>query len=784
MTKTLTLDLLKELLKEQANVSEKEEEEIPDTTNSQQYEAIQEFYQQHGIIAPIQGMWKRPIPASVYKCPLSEPMTTLVPWDSLPRTIQGLYEKPTADNNNNGGILEVHRNHLMAEEGAGDHAQQQSSSTKSNSLTHGLQRRPIGGNLTNKLTEYTRGQTGQAKPFLPGGINAEEIAASSSQIGKPHIDNPYLTPEAIEKSLRVLKQGSKASWYDGSLITAPPGVDFKVGLSYEDIYGTDQDNQRNDKNEGGSKQMYANVVSDIEEEADFQSVLAAATPNITRAIQWDQSFLDDDSLFGSSDGDSDSESSSGSSKNDDNAGEDGEDEDEEEIEITQDVKTRTDETITGSDEDIDKLLNEFTQAEARTKNEIMRKETNDNDETAVNPLRLAERQAQLQNDTTRKTWASTALLPIEDFHSYIPNPAMKYPFTLDSFQQQAVARLERNESVFVGAHTSAGKTVVAEYAVALARQRGTRCIYTSPIKALSNQKFRDFSLKFGAQNVGLVTGDLQVNVDDSTCLIMTTEILRSMLYRGADLIRDIEYVVFDECHYINSEDRGVVYEEVIIMLPAYVNLIFLSATTPNTFEFSDWVGRTKRKPIYVLKTNYRPVPLSHYLWANLKLHLVKEGNGGFLDKGYQEGSSALRPKDDKKNSGAKGKSVPSSSGRGPQNMAWQAQGGKPQWMSLIRFLEREELTPTVVFAFSKKKCEETAHMLSSLDLNTASERSAVQGFTIQTVARLSPVDALLPQVQMICEMVTRGIGVHHGGLLPILKEMVEVRNEKSCCLWK
>jgi antiviral helicase SKI2 len=265
---------------------------------------------------------------------------------------------------------------------------------------------------------------------------------------------------------------------------------------------------------------------------------------------------------------------------------------------------------------------------------------------------------------------------------------------------------------------------------------------------------------------------------------MTTEILRSMLYRGADLIRDIEYVVFDECHYINSEDRGVVYEEVIIMLPAYVNLIFLSATTPNTFEFSDWVGRTKRKPIYVLKTNYRPVPLSHYLWANLKLHLVKEGNGGFLDKGYQEGSSALRPKDDKKNSGAKGKSVPSSSGRGPQNMAWQAQGGKPQWMSLIRFLEREELTPTVVFAFSKKKCEETAHMLSSLDLNTASERSAVQGFTIQTVARLSPVDALLPQVQMICEMVTRGIGVHHGGLLPILKEMVEVRNEKSCCLWK
>jgi antiviral helicase SKI2 len=104
-----------------------------------------------------------------------------------------------------------------------------------------------------------------------------------------------------------------------------------------------------------------------------------------------------------------------------------------------------------------------------------------------NPLQLAEKQAQLQSNTTRKSWANTALLPIDDFNSWIPNPAMTFPFTLDSFQQQAVARLERNESVFIAAHTSAGKTVVAEYACALAKQRGTRCIYTSPIKALSNQ---------------------------------------------------------------------------------------------------------------------------------------------------------------------------------------------------------------------------------------------------------------------------------------------------------
>ena len=134
------------------------------------------------------------------------------------------------------------------------------------------------------------------------------------------------------------------------------------------------------------------------------------------------------------------------------------------------------------EEEIDQLLTEFSHAEARTKNEIIRKEQNDDDGTANNPLRLAEQQAKLQYDTKRKSWASTALLPIDDFHSYIPNPAMRYPFTLDTFQQQAVARLERNESVFVAAHTSAGKTVVAEYAVALAKQRGTRCIYTSPVR--------------------------------------------------------------------------------------------------------------------------------------------------------------------------------------------------------------------------------------------------------------------------------------------------------------
>jgi antiviral helicase SKI2 len=191
------------------------------------------------------------------------------------------------------------------------------------------------------------------------------------------------------------------------------------------------------------------------------------------------------------------------------------------------------------------------------------------------------------------------------------------------------------------------------------------------------------------------------------------------------------------------------------MLPSYVNLIFLSATTPNTVEFSDWIGRTKRKPIHVIRTDYRPVPLSHHLWAGLA-------------------TKALLPpsaKDPKKKGDAKLSRPPAT---GSRQLAWQAQGSKQNWISLIRFLDRELLTPSVVFSFSQKKCEEIAHMLRSMDLNTAKERSAVQAFCGQAVARLSQSDAKLPQVLSVCEMVQRGIGIHHGGLLPILKEVVEL----------
>lgn len=211
------------------------------------------------------------------------------------------------------------------------------------------------------------------------------------------------------------------------------------------------------------------------------------------------------------------------------------------------------------------------------------------------------------------------------------------------------------------------------------------------------------------------------------------------------------------------------------MLPAHVTMVFLSATTPNTFEFSDWIGRTKRKPVHVVRTDYRPVPLSFNLWAGNDLHKILEGKSGFLEKGYRDAVNALLPasaKDPKKKDDPRNKSRKPVSGS--KAMVWQAQGDRSNWVSLVNYLDRYVLTPTVVFSFSKKKCEEIARMLQSVDLNTAKERSAAKGFTLQAISRLSQNDAKLPQVQMIFEMVQRGIGVHHGGLLPILKECVEI----------
>lgn len=399
-----------------------------------------------------------------------------------------------------------------------------------------------------------------------------------------------------------------------------------------------------------------------------------------------------------------------------------------------------------------------------------------------------------QEKELKKDWAHVVDLDhrVEDFDEVVPNMARKWPFQLDTFQQEAIYHLEQGDSVFVAAHTSAGKTVVAEYAIAMATRNMTKAIYTSPIKALSNQKFRDFKETFKDIDVGLITGDVQIN-PEANCLIMTTEILRSMLYRGADLIRDVEFVIFDEVHYVNDIDRGVVWEEVIIMLPEHVKYILLSATVPNTFEFANWVGRTKQKDMYVISTSHRPVPLEIFIWAKNDLYKAIDSQRRFLESNFKAHREALE--------GGKKSQAPNvhmgygsrggrggtarggnrASGRG--NFLKGAPGrdgpNKNTWNSLVHYLKNHNLLPAVIFVFSKKGCEDYADTLGGIDFCTAKEKSEIHMFIDRAVSRLKKEDRDLPQIVKIREMLSRGIAVHHGGLLPIVKEVIEILFSKT-----
>ncbi|XP_076158471.1 superkiller complex protein 2-like [Alosa pseudoharengus] len=369
-----------------------------------------------------------------------------------------------------------------------------------------------------------------------------------------------------------------------------------------------------------------------------------------------------------------------------------------------------------------------------------------------------------------KKWAIPVDItsPCEDFYKRVPDPAFKWSFELDVFQKQAVLRLEAHDSVFVAAHTSAGKTVVAEYAIALSQKHMTRTIYTSPIKALSNQKFRDFKTTFG--DVGLLTGDVQLN-PEASCLIMTTEILRSMLYNGSEVIRDLEWVIFDEVHYINDAERGVVWEEVLIMLPEHVSIILLSATVPNALEFSEWIGRLKKRHIYVISTLKRPVPLEHYLYTGnstktqKELFLLIDAAGNFLTKGYY---AAVDAKKERTSKHAQSFGTKNTSQNTTPNQ------DKAVWLTLLNFLSQRQQTPVVAFTFSRTRCDDNARSLGTLDLTSATEKSEVHSFFQKSMSRLRGGDRQLPQILSMRDLLKRGIGVHHSGILPILKEVIEM----------
>ena len=338
--------------------------------------------------------------------------------------------------------------------------------------------------------------------------------------------------------------------------------------------------------------------------------------------------------------------------------------------------------------------------------------------------------------------------------------AILFPFQLDEFQKIAVGAVERGDSVMVAAHTSAGKTVVAQYAIAMSLARGQRVVYTSPIKALSNQKYRELTSQFGNEQVGLMTGDCNVNVDAS-CLVMTTEILRNMLYRGSEIIREIKWVIFDEVHYMRDKERGVIWEECIVLLPSAVRFVFLSATVPNGREFAAWVAVTHGLPCHLVTTPHRPTPLQHWVYpvGGDGLHLLVDESGRFRDAAFDAVCATFEATDLE------------------EQRAHAARLGSrhsPELLRLLRMLVARDLTPAIVFAFSRKECEGAARSAQRIDPLPDEQRDAVRAVFEAAISTLSSDDQAIRQVGMLLPLLERGVAVHHSGMLPVLREVVEI----------
>lgn len=320
-----------------------------------------------------------------------------------------------------------------------------------------------------------------------------------------------------------------------------------------------------------------------------------------------------------------------------------------------------------------------------------------------------------------------------------------FPFELDEFQQQAIAALNAGRSVVVCAPTGSGKTLIGEYTIHRALARGGRIFYTTPLKALSNQKLRDFRELFGAQQVGLLTGDISIN-RDAPILVMTTEIFRNMLYGtpigevGTSLV-GVEAVVLDECHYMNDRQRGTVWEESIIYCPPEVQLVALSATVANADQLTEWLnlvhGATE-----LIYSDFRPVPLQFY-FGNTK------GVFPLLDETQSRINQRLKPK----------------------NKGGKPRGGRPESPHMTYILEQlaaRDMLPAIYFIFSRRGCDRAVEEMG--DFSLVNEREAAQlKEKIDEFLSRNPEAGRAGQV----EPLYRGIAAHHAGILPAWKGLVE-----------
>jgi ATP-dependent RNA helicase HelY len=345
------------------------------------------------------------------------------------------------------------------------------------------------------------------------------------------------------------------------------------------------------------------------------------------------------------------------------------------------------------------------------------------------------------------------------------------PFELDPFQHEACAALEAGGGVLVCAPTGAGKTVVGEFAVHLALRAGNgqsggtprrKCFYTTPIKALSNQKFHDLVERYGAANVGLLTGDNAIN-GDAPVVVMTTEVLRNMLYAGSPTLDGLGYVVMDEVHYLADRFRGGVWEEVIIHLPASVTLVSLSATVSNAEEFADWL-KTVRGETAVVVTEHRPVPLwQHMLVGKRLFDLFHDANAAAKHDVHPELLRYTREM-----------------GRRLDADDFRRRGRSRRWPpparpDIIERLDRDGLLPAIDFIFSRAACDAAVRQCldAGLRLTTAEERTEIREIVQARTAAIPSEDLNVLGYWEWLDGLERGLAAHHAGLLPTFKEIVE-----------
>lgn len=376
----------------------------------------------------------------------------------------------------------------------------------------------------------------------------------------------------------------------------------------------------------------------------------------------------------------------------------------------------------------------------------------------------------------------------KNYNDFIKSQFELYPFDLDDFQKHSIEKILLNENILITAATGSGKSLSAEYSIINAWKKGKKSIYTSPIKSLSNQKFFEFNKKFKDISFGILTGDIKFN-PDADCIIMTTEILRNLLYKkqydtnninykldlDIDLVNDVDSIIFDEVHYINDKDRGKVWEECLVLLPKQINLVLLSATINNADEFALWLQKIKNKPCHLIPKKERIIPLNHFVFYTSK-YPKKSKNKEELSKLINKRANKLvHIMDNNRNFNEinyhevnKLKELDYLSYNSFSNEVIVIQ-------KLVSLLQRKDMLPALFFVLSRKRCLKLANCIEH-SLVTQQEITQIKNIVHYHIHRLDNPNLYIDsdEYRDIERLIYKGVAIHHSGLRPVFKEIIEI----------